>query len=152
MKEFRFKLYGHSKMEILDEDGFPYLTALRPRDLSLIWNTKIFTGNHLLLKCTYSIFIFIRFKLKFQDLPKQVSLVKYERRRGMKVDGDIYSIHRNYFKKPLCQFFKNDQPCGEVLSSGQIISFSPYEYRIVFEEASDDNLYLLISLMTYFTT
>jgi hypothetical protein len=139
-------------MEILDEDGLPYLTALRPRDLSLVWNTKIFMGNRLLLKCTYSIFIFFRFKLKFQDLPKPVSLVKYERRWGLKVDGDIYSIHRNYFKKPLCELFKNDRPWGEVLSSGQIISFSPYEYRIVFEAASDDNLYPLICLMTYFAT
>jgi hypothetical protein len=79
-------------MEVLDEDGFPFLTGRR----GLAWNgvkyTKIYQGRRLLLKSTNTIFFHLRFSLKSQDLPKPVSLVKYKGRRGMTLGSDLFSV------------------------------------------------------------
>jgi hypothetical protein len=150
MKEFKLTLRRYTTMEVTDDVGFPYLSGYRPTTWYGLTYTKISMGRHLLLQSTYSTFIFRKIRLIFQDLPKPVSLIKHKGRQGMVVGGDTFSVEILYFKKADYRFFKNDQPCGEVYPIGGIVRTPPYEYRIVFEEGSEDNLYLLVCHLTCF--
>ncbi|HXB32782.1 MAG TPA: hypothetical protein VNV35_05150 [Puia sp.] len=149
MKEFKLTPRGYFTLEVLDEDGFPYLTSRRPGSWCGFTDTKIFMGSRLLLISTFPSIIRSGFKLKFQDLPKPVSLVKYKGRRGLMMGSDLFSVDILLFKKAGYRLYKNDQLCAEVFPIGGIIRRPPYENRVVFQEASDDNLYPLVCLLTY---
>jgi hypothetical protein len=134
---------------VLDEDGFPYLTSRRPLTWYGVRKTKIFMGKRLLLQSTYTKLGFPSIGLEFQDLPNPVSLVRYKGRRGLMVGSDMFSVDILLFKKAGYRLYKNDQLCAEVFAIGGLIRRPPYENRVVFEEASDDNLYPLVCLLTY---
>jgi hypothetical protein len=150
LKEFKLIERRFYKLDILDEDGFPYLMSRRPGSWYGFTDTKIFMGGRLLLICTFPSIIRSGFKLKFQDLPKPVSLVKYEGRRGLIVVDNFFSVHKPFGGKPAYQLYKNDQLCGEVIATWGAIGVYPFEYRVSFQEDSEDHLYSLVCLMTYF--
>jgi hypothetical protein len=146
VKEFRLCRGDYNDLQVLDRDGFPYLMARRRSTLFNGMNTKVCMGRKLVLETNYIVFLFrVRIKMKIQDLPKPVSLIRHEGDTAMMVGSDLITIQQKVYSDPRFRLFKNGQEYGQVLKADAL----PDEKRIVFNQESDDNVYFLVFLMAY---
>ena len=111
--------------------------------------SRFYLNGELILESSMNPFIeifgSIAYRIKFQHLPSQLSLVSVWGHNRLQYDGNVIEKHIEFYGSPFAQLYFNGEECGSIFrSNGDVELGVMRRFTAYLGLRPIDNLYLLI--------